>query len=187
MRKLTYTFAVSLDGYVERDGKFGWATPDQEEHEFHNEHAKQIGTMLYGRRLYELMNAHWPTADQDPENPPHVREYSRIWKATPIVVFSSTLDRVEGNARLVKGDAVEEVRRLKAQPGKNLAVGGAGLASSLMPHGLIDEYGLLLHPAIVGGGKPFFPALTEQIDLRLVETRTFASGVVYVRYATIGT
>jgi dihydrofolate reductase len=110
-------------------------------------------------------------------------EFAKIWQATPKVVFSTTLDSVEGNATLVKGDAVAEVRRLKELPGKDLGVGGATLAASLMPHGLIDEYHLLVHPVIVGGGTPFFPALAGQIDLELVETRKFASGVVYLRYA----
>jgi dihydrofolate reductase len=185
MRKLIYTFSVSLDGFIERDGHFGWAMPDEEEHRFYNEMAGEIGVMLYGRRLYELMSAFWPTADEDPEAPDFVREYARIWQATPIIVFSRTLDSVSGNATLATGDPVELVRKLKAEPGKDLAVGGATLAASLIPHGLIDEYRLLIHPALAGGGTPFFPALPKEIPLRLLETRTFGSGVVYLRYATM--
>src|SRR5256885_15748667 len=117
------------------------------------------------------MNAHWPTADQDPDAPPHVVDFAKIWQATPKVVFSTTLDAVEGNARLVKGDAVEEVRRLKRQPGKNLAVGGAGLAASLMPHGLIDEYRLGVYPVVAGGGTPFFTRPADKIDPRPGESR----------------
>jgi dihydrofolate reductase len=98
------------------------------------------------------------------------------------VVFSRTLDAVEGNARLVKENAAEEVARLKEQPGKPLAVGGAGLASSLMQLGLIDEYGLFVSPVVLGTGTPYFPALDERISLELVETRTFGSRVVYLRY-----
>jgi dihydrofolate reductase len=180
-------FSVSLDGFIERDGEFGWAAPDQEEHEFYNEQARQIGVELYGRRLYELMNAFWPTADEDPANPEFVREFSRIWKATPIIVFSTTLDSVSGNATLATGSPVDEVRRLKALPGKDIAVGGATLAASLIPHGLIDEYRLLVHPTLAGGGTPFFPELAKTVPLRLIETRTFGSGVVYLRYATMTT
>jgi dihydrofolate reductase len=187
MRKLTYTFTLSLDGYIERDGHFDWAAPDAELHEFYNERTRETGTLLYGRRLYELMNAYWPTADQDPDAPPYVVEFAKIWQATPIVVFSTTLDAVQGNARLATGEVVSEVRALKQQPGNELAVAGAGLAASLMPHGLIDEYRLLVCPVVVGGGTPFFPALRDQIDLRLIETRTFGSGVVYLRYATMST
>jgi dihydrofolate reductase len=133
------------------------------------------------------MNAYWPTADQDPDAPSYVVEFAKIWQATPIVVFSTTLDAVQGNARLATGEVVSEVRALKQQPGNELAVAGAGLAASLMPHGLIDEYRLLVCPVVVGGGTPFFPALRDQIDLRLIETRTFGSGVVYLRYATMST
>lgn len=188
MTKLIYMFAVSLDGYIaDAKGTFDWAAPDREVHEFFNDQARETGTELYGRRLYELMNAFWPTADQDPDAPPYVVDFAKIWQATPKVVFSTTLDAVEGNARLVKGDAVEEVRRLKRQPGQNLAVGGAGLAASLMPHGLIDEYRLVVYPVVAGGGTPFFTTLAGKIDLRLVETRTFGSGAVYLRYATMNT
>ena len=97
-------------------------------------------------------------------------------------MFSKTLEKVEGNARLVRDDAAEEVAKLKEQPGKDLAVGGAGLASTLMKLGLIDEYRLFVSPVVLGGGTPYFPALDERIDLELVETRTFGSRVVYVRY-----
>jgi dihydrofolate reductase len=187
MRKLTYTFTMSLDGYIERDGRFEWARPDAELHEFYNERMRETGVMLYGRRIYELMNGFWPTADQDPDAPPYVVDFAKAWQSTPIVVFSTTLDAVQGNARLATGDAVSEVRALKQQPGQELAVGGAGLAASLMPHGLIDEYRLLVCPVVVGGGTPFFPALSDRIDLRLVETRTFGSGVVYLCYATMNT
>ena len=109
-------------------------------------------------------------------------EFARIWKALPKVVFSKTLEKVAGNARLVRDDVAEEVAKLKEQPGKDLAVGGAGLASTLMKAGLIDEYRLFVSPVVLGGGTPYFPALDERIDLELVETQTFGSRVVYVRY-----
>jgi dihydrofolate reductase len=108
--------------------------------------------------------------------------FAKLWRATPKVVFSTTLERVKGNARLVRENAVDEVRRLKAEDGGDLAVGGAGLAASLIPHGLVDEYRPVIHPFILGGGTPFFPPLEERISLELVETRTFGSRVVYVRY-----
>jgi dihydrofolate reductase len=95
---------------------------------------------------------------------------------------SRTLDRVEGNARLVRGGVAEEVARLKGQPGKDLAVGGAGLASTLIRLGLVDEYRLFVSPVVLGGGTRYFPALEERIKLELVDTRTFGSRVVYVRY-----
>jgi dihydrofolate reductase len=187
MRKLIYSFGVSLDGFIAGpDGKFDWAAPDEELHRFHNQQARELGAQLYGRRLYETMRV-WETwAEEQPSAPEPTLEFARIWKETPKIVFSTTLEEVEGNARLVKDGAEEEVARLKEEPGKDLAVGGAGLASTLMKAGLIDEYGLFINPVIVGGGTPYFPALDERIDLELVETRTFGSRVVYLRYQTTG-
>jgi dihydrofolate reductase len=113
-------------------------------------------------------------------------EFAGIWKDTPKIVFSRTLERVEWNSRLVHDDPVQEVVRLKAQPGFDMDVGGPTLAATLMRAGLIDEYRLFVQPVILGAGTPFFPPLEERIGLKLVETRTFGSGVVYLRYATIG-
>ena len=98
------------------------------------------------------------------------------------MVFSRTLEQVEGNARLVTDDAVAEVARLKEQPGRDLAVGGAGLASTFVRAGLVDEYRLFVNPVVLGGGTPYLPALDARIDLKLAETRTFGSRVVYLRY-----
>jgi dihydrofolate reductase len=182
MRKLIYSMGVSLDGFIAGPaGDIDWSAPDEELHRFHNEQARDLGAHLYGRRLYEVMRP-WETADQRPSVSEPELEFARIWKDTPKVVFSRTLDAVEGNARLVKENAAEEVARLKEQPGKALAVGGAGLASSLMKLGLIDEYRLFVSPVVLGSGTPYFPALDERISLELVETRTFGSRVVYLRY-----
>jgi dihydrofolate reductase len=185
MPKLIYSFGVSLDGFIaDSTGNIDWSAPDEELHRFHNEQARELGAHLYGRRLYEVMRV-WDTAEEDPSLPEYELEFARIWKDTPKIVFSTTLEKVEGNATLVKDDAAEEVARLKQQPGKDLAVGGAGLASSLMKLGLIDDYRLFVKPVVLGGGTPFFPALDERINLELVETRTFGSRVVYVRYLRV--
>jgi len=127
----------------------------------------------------------WETADQSPSRAEHELEFARIWKGTPKLVFSRTLEKVEGNARLVRDSAAEEVARLKEQPGKDLAVGGAGLASSLIKLGLVDEYRMFISPVVLGRGTPYFPPLDERINLALVETRTFGSRVVYVRYRRV--
>jgi len=148
---------------------------------FHNEQMREVGAHLCGRRLYEVM-AYWDTADENPSAAEHELEFARIWKSIPKIVFSNTLEKVEGNARLVRGDAAEEVAKLKEQPGEDVAVGGAGLASTLIELDLVDEYGLFVSPVVVGGGTPYFPAVERRIDLELVETRTFASRVVYLRY-----
>jgi dihydrofolate reductase len=185
MRKLIYSFGVSLDGFIAGpDGGIDWSAPSEELHRFHNQQARELGAQLYGRRLWEVMRA-WETWEDDrPSAPEAELEFARIWKETPKIVFSRTLEKVEGNATLVREDAAEEVARLKEQPGKDLAVGGAELASSLMKAGLIDEYGLFVNPVVLGGGTPFFPALDERINLELVETRDFGSRVVYLRYRT---
>jgi dihydrofolate reductase len=182
MRKLIYSMGVSLDGFIAGpDGEIDWSAPDEELHRFHNQQMRETGAQLCGRRLYEVMT-YWETADENPSAAEYELEFARIWKDTPKIVFSKTLEKVEGNARLVKDSAAEEVARLKEQPGKNLAVGGAGLASTFMKLGLIDEYRLFVSPVVLGGGTPYFPALDERINLELVETRTFGSRVVYVRY-----
>jgi dihydrofolate reductase len=110
-----------------------------------------------------------------------VLEFARIWKALPKIVFSRTLEKVEGNARLLRDGVGEEVAELKRQPGKDLAVGGAGLSSTCIKLGLVDEYRLFVSPVVLGGGTPCFPALEDRINLELIETQTFASRVVYVR------
>ncbi len=185
MPKLIYWMSVSLDGFIAGPGgEIDWSAPDAELHSFHNEQMRGIGVELCGRRLYEVM-AYWDTADQDPSLPAHELEFARIWQATPKVVFSSTLGAVAGNARLAESGVGEEVARLKQQPGGDLAVGGAGLAASCVRLGLIDEYRLFVSPVVLGGGTPYFPSLEERIELELLETRTFASRVVYLRYGRV--
>ena len=173
---------VSLDGFIAGpNGEIDWSAPDEELHRFHNQQVREIGAHLCGRRLYEVMT-YWETADENPAAAEYELEFARIWKNLPKIVFSKTLEKVEGNARLVRDGVAEEVARLKESPGQDIAVGGAGLASTLIKLGLVDEYRLFVNPVILGGGTPYFPPLEERIDLELVETRTFASRVVYVRY-----
>jgi dihydrofolate reductase len=174
---------VSLDGFIAGPGgEIDWSAPDEELHRFHNRQARELGAHLYGRRLYEAMLP-WETADQRPSVSDPELEFAAIWKDTPKIVFSRTLERVQGNARLVRDGAAEELARLKEKPGKDLAVGGAGLASTFVKLGLVDEYRLFVSPVVLGAGTPYFPALDERIDLELLETRTFGSRVIYLRYA----
>jgi dihydrofolate reductase len=182
VRKLIYSMGVSLDGFItDRDGAIDWSAPDEELHRFHNEQGRETGMHLYGRGMWEAMRG-WRTREEDPSAGEVERDWARLWKALPKVVFSSTLEAVEGNARLVREDAAGEVARLKAESGPDLSVGGAGLAASLVAHGLVDEYRPFVYPVILGGGTPFFPPLEARIGLDLVETRTFDSAVVYLRY-----
>jgi dihydrofolate reductase len=183
--KLIYSMTVSLDGFIAGPGgEIDWSAPDEELHRFHNEQVRELGAHLCGRRLYETM-VYWETAEENPSAAEHEIEFARIWKALPKIVFSSTLDEVEGNSRLARDGVAEELGRLKARPGKDLAVGGAGLASACIELGLVDEYRLFVSPVVLGAGTPYFPALKERIALELVETRTFGSRVVYLRYRRI--
>jgi dihydrofolate reductase len=180
--KLIYSMSVSLDGYIAGpDGTFDWSVPDEELHRFHNERTRELGCHLLGRNLYDTM-VYWETADQDPELAEVGREFAGIWQELPKVVFSTTLEEVEGNTRLVRDGAVEEVERLKAEEGRDLGVGGAGLAATLIKAGLVDEFQPFVYPVVVGGGTPFLPDLDETLDLELVETQTFGSRVVSMHY-----
>ena len=185
MPKLIYSMGVSLDGFIAGpDGEIDWSAPDEELHRFHNQQTRELGAHLCGRRLYEVM-AYWETAEENPSAEEHELEFARIWKQLPKIVFSKTLEQVEGNARLVRDRVAEEVARLKEQPGRDLAVGGAGLASTFIKLGLVDEFRLFVSPVVLGAGTPYFPALEERIELELVETQTFGCRVVYVRYRRV--
>jgi dihydrofolate reductase len=185
MRKVIYSMTASLDGFIAGpDGEIDWSAPDEELHRFHNEQVRELGAHFCGRRLYETMT-YWETADQNPSAAEHELEFARIWQSLPKVVFSKTLDTVQGNARLARDDVAEEVAKLKQQPGKDLAVGGAGLASTFIELDLVDEYRLFLSPVVLGGGTRYFPPLEAAIKLELLETRTFGSRVVFVRYRRV--
>jgi dihydrofolate reductase len=185
MRKLIYSMNVTLDGYVAAPGDdLGWSQPSDELFQYWTDQVRASSLSLYGRRVWEGMSSHWPTADQLPgASPAHV-EYARCWREMPKVVFSSTIDKVDWNTRLVTGDAVAEITRLKAQDGGPMDIVGATLAGSAMRAGLIDEYVLVTAPVLVGGGTPFFTALDSWVDLNPVETRNFPGGVVLTRYET---
>jgi len=130
------------------------------------------------------MADYWPTAEaEDPSNPAYEIEFARIWKQKPKIVFSKTLEEAEPNTRIIRENTAEEVAKLKQEPGSDLIIGGAEIASTLMRHGLVDEYLLYVHPVVVGGGKPLFPTLETSIDLRLVESHAFGTGVVLLHYA----
>lgn len=184
MGTLSYGMSVSVDGFMEgANGDLSWTAVDEELHQHFNDLERATDILLYGRGLYETMAAFWPTADENPSAAPYEVEYARIWKSKPKIVFSRTLEQVGWNSRLSRDDVVAEVRRLKEQPGITMSVGGAGLAATCMQHDLIDEYRLYIAPTLLGGGKPMFPPLPERHDLRLVETQTFSSGVVLLRYS----
>jgi dihydrofolate reductase len=185
MRKLAFGMNVSLDGYIAAPGNdLSWSVPSDELFQWWSDRVGATGLALYGRKLWEAMSSHWPTADQQPGATPAQIEYARRWRDMPKVVFSSATSTVDWNTRLFTGDAVTEITRLKAGDGGPMDIAGATLAAAAMRAGLIDEYALVTHPVLVGGGTPFFTALDNWVNLGLVETRTFPGGVVLTRYET---
>lgn len=185
MRKLIYGMNVSVDGYVAARGDdIGWTGPSEDLFQWWSDQVAATDLALYGRKLWETMSSYWPTADQEPGASPAEIEFARRWRGQSKVVFSSTISTVDWNTRLVTGDAVAEITRLKAEDGGTMEIGGATLAGAAMRHGLIDEYIIATHPVLVGGGTPFFTALDNWVDLTLLETRTFPDGVVLTRYET---
>ena len=186
MRSVTYSMGVSLDGYVVGpDGGFDWTAPDDEIFAFVTDQIREVGVHLLGRRLYEAM-LYWETADQDPSLDDAMLEWAAIWKALPKVVFSTTLSSVQGNARLATASLAEEIDRLRTEPAEgDIAIGGATLAGEAAASGLIDEYRARFYPVLVGGGLRYFAHRERRVDLELVESRSFGSGVVYLRHRVV--
>jgi dihydrofolate reductase len=187
MRAVTYSMGVSLDGYIvgpDRD-IIPVPPPDDEVWRLVLDEIRQVGVHLMGRRLYQTM-LYWETADQDPSLDDAEREWTALWKPLPKVVFSNTLSAVQGHARLASGSLAEEIGWLRAGPGQgDIAIGGATLAAEAAALDLIDEYRLRVYPLLVGGGVSYFPQSARRVDLELVETRTFSSRVVYLRYRVV--
>ena len=184
MTRVVYCMNVSLDGYIETpDHGLDWATVDDELHSWFNDHERAADAFLYGRRVYELMAGHWPTAEADAAVTRAEVDFARIWVSKPKVVFSSTLSAVDWNSRLVAGDVGEVLDRLRDEFPGDVHVAGPTLASAFVARGLVDEYRLLVHPVILGAGTPFFPSLPTPIRLRLTERRSFASGVTLLAYS----
>ena len=178
---LIYSIGVSVDGFInDREGAFGWTVPGDEQFGFHIEQIRELGGYLCGRRLYETMPV-WETDPSMRDNELGAA-FADVWCAIPKVVFSRTLDRVQGNARLAEASVAEEAAAALDATDKDVSIGGAGLAAAAIELGLVDELRMFRHPVVVGGGTPFLPPVTEDVRLDLVETRTFGSRVIYERY-----
>ncbi|MCU1547138.1 MAG: uncharacterized protein JWO29_89 [Arthrobacter sp.] len=185
MRKIILTMQMSLDGFTEGPRRdISWHRVDDELHEHFNESLRTMGAFLSGRVTYELMADFWPTADKDPSSTAAMVEYSSIWRDMPKIVYSRTLERADWNTTLVRDVVVEEVTRLKEQPGGDLALGGAHLATAFRQLGLIDEYRIYVHPVLIGRGRSLFQPVPGTASLRLLETGAFGNGVALLRYAS---
>jgi dihydrofolate reductase len=181
MAKLVYAAITSLDGYIEdAEGSFAWSAPDEEVHAFVNDLEREIGTYLYGRRLYEVM-AVWETMDLTGE-PAAMHDYAEIWKNADKVVYSRTLDEPStSRTRIERNFDPAAVLRLKEEAGRDLSVGGAELAAVALTAGLVDELHLFLNPVVVGGGKRALPD-GIRLDLKLLDEHRFEGGVVHLHY-----
>ena len=182
MAKLIYDACTSLDGYVaDEAGNFDWAELTEEVFAFINDRERQIGTYLFGRKMYETM-AVWERPEAIPHLPAAALEYAPIWQAAEKIVYSGTLQTVTtAKTRLERQFDAEVVRELKAGATRDLAVGGPGLAAHAIRAGLVDEFHLLIAPIIAGGGNPYLPGKVR-VKLELLDERRFAGGLVHVRY-----
>jgi dihydrofolate reductase len=181
---LIYSVSVSVDGYIaDRDGAFGWSAPSDELFAFHLARVRELGAHLCGRRLYETMLP-WET-ESSMRDTELGAEFADVWSALPKVVFSRTLDKVQGNARLADSSVGEEVAAALGATDKDVEIGGAGLAAAAIGLGLVDELRIFRVPLVVGGGTSHLPAVTEPIALDLIETRTFGSRVIYECYRRV--
>jgi dihydrofolate reductase len=178
---LIYSMGVSVDGFIaDREGAFGWTVPSDELFRFHTAQVRELGGYLLGRRLYETMQV-WETDPSLRDNEPGAA-FADVWCAIPKIVFSRTLDSVQGNARLAEASVAEEATAAMDASDKDVSIGGARLAAAAIELGLVDELRMFRHPVVVGGGTPFLPPVTQDVPLDLVETRTFGSRVIYERY-----
>jgi dihydrofolate reductase len=178
---LIYSMSVSVDGYIaDRDGAFAWSVPSDEQFLFHTVQTRELGVHLCGRKLYETMLP-WET-DPAMRSDDAMAAFADVWSALPKVVFSRTLDSVQGNARLAQAPLAEEVRAARAATGLDIGIGGAELGAAAFEQGLVDELHIFRNPIVVGGGTPLLPPVATSVALTLAETRTFGSRVVFERY-----
>ncbi len=181
---LIYSMSVSVDGFIaDREGGFEWGAPSDELFRFHLALVSDLGGYLLGRRLYEAMLV-WET-DPSMRVDEARSAFADVWCALPKIVFSRTLDAVQGTARLAEASLAEEVAAAVGATDRDVSIGGAGLAAEAVELGLVDELRVFRYPVVVGGGTPFLPPVTHDVRLDLVETRTFDSRVIYERYRTV--
>ena len=185
MAKLIYSAITSLDGYVaDEDGNFDWAAPDEEVHTFANDLARSVGTYLYGRRIYQVMDV-WETDHTLADQSPVMRDFAQIWQAADKIVYSKTLETVSTTRTRIERDFdPEAVRQMKARAGRDISVGGPDLAAQAIKAGLVDELHLFVTPIVVGGGKQSLPN-NVRLKLELLDERRFGNGVVHLHYRTI--
>ncbi|RAY15529.1 dihydrofolate reductase [Actinomadura craniellae] len=183
MRKIVYFVHVSLDGYIEGpNGEFDWPVMGPELSEYSHELAERAGAFLYGRLVWEMMSGYWPDVESVSDHP-HDLRFAPIWRATPKVVVSRTLQEAGWNARVVGRNLAAEITAIKREPGGDLLLtGGTGLADSLTALGLVDEYHVVVHPVLLGGGKPLLPTAKGRVPLELAGSRVLDGRLVLLHH-----
>lgn len=181
MRKLILVTNMSLDGLIAGpEGDLDWTVADEEMHDYYAAVLNQADAIIYGRVMYEIMADYWPTAPQDPSLSKSELEFAHAINRIRKIVYSRTLENVGWNTTVMRTVDPDEILKMKQQPGKDLLIGGADLASTFIKHGLIDEYQLLVQPAVLGSGKPLFK--NHRLALKLLKSQTFHSGAVLLCY-----
>jgi dihydrofolate reductase len=187
MRKLVVFNHITLDGYfTDANGDMRWAHSNNDDAEFNSfvaDNASGGGELLFGRITYELMASYWPTPNAIKNDPVVAEGMNNM----PKVVFSRTMNKASwSNTKLVNGDIASEIRRMKQEPGPNMAIMGSGtIVSQLAPEGLIDEYQVVVDPVVLGSGRSMFDGVKEKLTLKLTKTRTFNNGKVFLSYESI--
>lgn len=186
MRRLILQMGLSIDGFMEGPNReIDWHQMSDELHSHVNAEIAAMSCILHGRVTWELMAGYWPTADADPSAPGPILEFASIWRDTPKIVYSRTLQEAGWNTTIVRDVIADEVNALKAEPGADMVLGGADVAATFMRLDLIDEYRLYIHPVVLGRGKRLFVASDQPALLHLAESRAFANGVVLLRYSRV--
>jgi dihydrofolate reductase len=180
--KLVYSVITSLDGYVaDESGDFDWSAPDEEVHRFVNDLEREVGTYLYGRRMYDVM-VYWETAHTVPDQDPYLLDYAEIWQAADKIVYSKTVESVlSARTRIERDFDPEAVRRLKSEADQDISVGGPDLAAQALKARLVDECHLFLNPVVVGAGNQALPD-NLRLELELLDDHRFGNGVVHLHY-----
>ncbi len=179
MRKIIFSINITIDGFADHTAGIA----DDELHDFFTDLLDSADIVLLGRKTYEMMASYWPFADQNPKSTESELRFAEKYNIVSKIVFSKTLKEVKwNNTTLAKSNLIDEVFNLKNQNGKDIFAGSLSIASALAQKNLIDEYWLLIHPVVLGKGKPLFEDLQSKVELKLVETKTFNSGVVVLHY-----
>jgi dihydrofolate reductase len=182
--RITVWMQVSLDGRTQGpNGEFDWPAIGGEVHAYFVDTLREAGMFIYGRRVYEMMAAYWPTADESPDSTPAQVQYSKIWKPMPKLVVSHSLDTTDWNTTVVRDVGEDVEQHVRKAGGDTYLFGGAETVSAFAARDLIDEYQMFVHPVVLGGGTPLFPTLPDRQKMTLIEARTFDDTIVGLRYA----